>query len=147
MTQTGMANYAIIDENNIVIDTFRGRNEDYLDINWEEYYSNEIGKTVKRYSFNTSGGVHLQGGDPFRINAATIGGTYDTARDAFIEPKPISNPSFILDQTKLQWVPPLEKPDIINNYVWSELQEEWLNVIDAESFLSQNGFIDFKSKS
>ncbi len=37
-------------------------------------------------SYNTSGGVHSQGGTPLRKNYAGIGYTYDAGRDAFIPP-------------------------------------------------------------
>jgi hypothetical protein len=39
-------------------------------------------------SYNTQGGVHLNGGAPLRKNYAGIGFTYDRVRDAFIPPKP-----------------------------------------------------------
>ena len=37
-------------------------------------------------SYNTSGGVHSQGGTPLRKNYAGIGYSYDAGRDAFIPP-------------------------------------------------------------
>lgn len=142
-----MANYAVLDENNIVIDVIRGREENANGIDWEEFYSNETGKIVKRYSFNTLGGVHLEGKEPFRMNAAIIGSTYDVELDAFIQPKPASNPSFILDQTTLTWVTPIPKPTDDKNYVWSETELAWLEVEQAISFVGSTGFFDFRTRT
>ena len=46
-------------------------------------------------SYNTSEGLHLLGGTPFRKNFPGVGYRYDEDRDAFIPPKPFSN--WILD--------------------------------------------------
>ena len=43
-------------------------------------------------SYNTRGGAHILGGTPLRKNYASIGGTYDATRDAFIPPKKYENP-------------------------------------------------------
>ena len=146
MDTTGLANYAILDENNFVIDVFRGREENADGIDWEEYYSNETGKTVKRYSFNTLGGVHANEKNPFRMNAAMIDGTYDPNLDAFIQPKPISNPSFILDPSTLTWSTPFPKPTDGKTYVWSETELQWLEVEQAISIVGNTGFFDFKTR-
>ena len=37
-------------------------------------------------SYNTRGGAHILGGTPLRKNYASIGGTYDATRDAFLPP-------------------------------------------------------------
>ena len=71
----------------------------------------------KQTSYNTYGGEHKLGGTPFRKNYATIGGTYDSSRDAFIPPKPHS--SWVLNETTCQWESPVAKPDDDNYYVLS----------------------------
>ena len=38
-------------------------------------------------SYNTHGGVHANGNTPLRKNYAGIGYSYDSTRDAFIQPK------------------------------------------------------------
>ena len=48
---------------------------------WEGYYGK--GGLCKRTSYNTHGGVHQNGGTPFRKNYAGVGYTYDPVRDAF----------------------------------------------------------------
>lgn len=108
-----MAHYAVLDENNIVIDVFVGKNEDDPPGNWEEYYN------AKRTSYNTSGGIYYEYGEStpsldqskaFRKNFASIGYTYDPARDAFIPPK--LDPSWVLNEFSCCWEPPV--PDSSN---------------------------------
>mgnify|MGYP003125138602 FL=1 len=77
----------------------------------------------KQTSYNTYGGEHKLGGTPFRKNYATIGGTYDSSRDAFIPPKPHS--SWVLNETTCQWESPVAKPDDDNYYVWNEQTQQW----------------------
>ena len=75
-------------------------------------------------SYNTSGGVHLQGGTPLRKNYAGIGYTYDKTLDAFIPPKPYV--SWILDEETCLWNAPIARPD--DNYVWNEDTVSWQEV-------------------
>lgn len=57
-------------------------------------------------SYNTHGGIHANGGTPLRKNFAGVGFTYDTARDAFIPPKP--GDDWVLDDSTCLWDPPPE---------------------------------------
>lgn len=106
-----MAHYAVIDADNVVIQVFVGRDEDDLAEgvdDWEVYYAPE-GHTVKRTSYNTRAGQHINGGTPFRGNYAGIGFTYDEDLDAFISPKPSEDA--VLDEDTFTWVvpePPVE---------------------------------------
>ena len=77
----------------------------------------------KQTSYNTYGGEHKLGGTPFRKNYATIGGTYDSSRDAFIPPKPHS--SWVLNETTCQWEAPVVKPEDDNYYKWNEETQQW----------------------
>ena len=112
-----MAHYAILDENNIVLQVIVGKDEGG-DTDWEVYYGNVTGKTVKRTSYNTNGNVHALGGTPFRKNYATIGGTYDSTRDAFIPMQPYN--SWSLNETTCLWEAPIPYPDDGNAYEWDE---------------------------
>ena len=116
-----MAHYAILDENNIVINVITG-NDEGGETDWEVYYGNITGNTVKRTSYNTCGGVHSLGKTPFRKNFAGIGYTYDVVRDAFIPPKPFN--SWVLDEDTCRWLPPKEKPSD-NEYKWNENNQTW----------------------
>ena len=116
-----MAHYAFIDENNIVVDVITGRNEGNMD--WESYYSMRRGLACKRTSYNTRGGVHSEGGQPFRKNFAGIGYYYDAQRDAFIPPRPY--PSWQLDEESCIWSAPVPRPDGVG-YEWDEAAGAWV---------------------
>lgn len=79
-------------------------------------------------SYNTVEGVHLLGGIPLRKNFAGIGYTYDFVRDAFIPPKPYD--SWVLDEDKCIWIPPIPKPD--GNYAWDEINNNWVEKQPSE---------------
>lgn len=122
-----MAYYALLDENNVVIQVISGRDEtdvvDGID-NWETYYQAQFA-SCKRTSFNMRGGIHSEGKTPFRKNAAGIGYTYDATRDAFIPPKPF--PSWLLNETTCLWDAPQPCP-ADGEYRWDETNQEWVPV-------------------
>lgn len=131
-----MAHYAIIDENNIVIQVFPGKEDgdDGID-NWEQKYSEITKQYCKRTSYNTYGGVHKLGGTPFRKNFAGIGFTYNQIRDAFIPPKPFE--SWVLNEETCLWEPPISLPEDacttgdcegLKQYAWDELTTSWVEV-------------------
>ena len=134
-----MAHYAFLDSNNIVTEVIVGVDENIIQTDtdgtqvggsteaWEIFYGNYRNKTCKRTSRNTYGGVHLQGGSPFRKNFATEGGTYDVDNDAFIDAKPF--PSWILDQTSFLWKPPIPLPKDGKQYLWNEEDNAWDEII------------------
>jgi len=80
-------------------------------------------------SYNTRHGVHYgQDGNPdsgiaLRKNYARRGDTYDSARDAFIAPQPF--PSWILDESTCDWVPPTQCPNDGKTYKWNEDLKAW----------------------
>jgi hypothetical protein len=119
-----MAHYAILDENNVVTQVIVGKDEsDIVDgiSDWETYYGG------KRTSYNTKGGIHSEGGVPFRKNYAGIGYTYDPQRDAFIPPKPL--PSWVLNEQSCLWEPPVPMPDDrILFWNWNESEQKWDSV-------------------
>jgi hypothetical protein len=78
-------------------------------------------------SYNTHGGVHSEGETPLRKNYAGVGYTYDTARDAFIQPQPY--PSWTLDEASCQWQPPTAMPDDGKEYKWNEETTAWDEII------------------
>jgi len=77
----------------------------------------------KQTSYNTHGGVHSNGGTPFRKNHAGIGFSYDEARDAFIPPKTYN--SWVLNENTCLWEAPISKPDNENYYTWNEETQSW----------------------
>ena len=120
-----MAHYAFLNENNIVVEVIGGKDEGTDGVDWEEYYGNFRGLTCKRTSYNTFGNQHNLDGTPFRGNYATIGGTYDSDNDVFINEKPFS--SWVLNSNWL-WEAPVAYPTDGNEYVWSEDTTSWVEV-------------------
>ena len=118
-----MGHYAFLDANNIVTEVITGKNEGEDGINWEQWYGEFRGQTCKRTSYNTSGGVHNNGGTPFRKNYAGIGYSYDSERDAFIPPKPFA--SWLLNEDTCLWEAPVAHPSDGNFYNWNEENQSW----------------------
>jgi len=118
-----MAHYAFLNMQNIVTEVIVGKDETDGPTNWEMHYGNIREQVCKRTSYNTRGGVHSDGGTPFRKNYAGIGYVYDHARDAFIPPKPY--PSWLLDESSCLWKSPVEYPDDGEAYNWDEENQEW----------------------
>ena len=90
-------------------------------IYWEGYYGK--GQLCKRTSYNTIGGVHQNGGTPFRKNYAGVGYTYDPVRDAFYAPQPFE--SWTLNEESCLWECPVERPE--GEYWWKEDTTEWVD--------------------
>ena len=79
-------------------------------------------------SYNTSGGVHSQGGTPLRKNFAGIGYTYDAGRDAFIPPKPYA--SWLLNESTCNWGAPTPMPIVEGKlFTWDEPTLAWVEVV------------------
>lgn len=119
-----MANYALLDKNNIVVKLIVGTDETEGIYDWELYYTQEHRLKCKRTSYNTQAGVHKLGGTPFRKNYAGIGYYYDEQLDAFIPPK--IYPSWQLNESTCLWEPPVAHPQDGNPYEWNEIQQRWL---------------------
>ena len=126
-----MASFAKI-ENNRVLTVESVVNEVLKDSNGIEQeqlgidFLNQLYNTNdnwKQTSYNTHGGVHSNGGIPFRKNHAGIGFTYDENRDAFIPPKPFD--SWILNEQTCNWNAPIPYPNDDNQYSWNEETKNW----------------------
>ena len=122
-----MAHYAYIDSDSIVVAVTVGKDETELinGLDTETYYAQGTPYTVKRTSYNTSGGIHNKGGIPYRKNYAGIGYTYDTVRDAFIAPKPYA--SWVLDEATCLWGAPVPYP-ATGQWRWDEATLSWVEV-------------------
>lgn len=133
-----MAHYALLDENNIVVDVICGCDE-CEEHDWEKIYEESSGLKCKRTSFNTFKGQHNNGKDPFRMNYACIGGTYDEDKDAFIPPKPFN--SWILMEETCTWKAPVDPPELTQeqldagitggNFRWNEEMLIWDGPLDT----------------
>ena len=118
-----MAHYAFLNMQNIVTEVIVGKDETDGPTNWEMHYGNFREQVCKRTSYNTRGGVHTNGGTPFRKNYAGIGYTYDESRDAFIPPKPFD--SWTLNEDSCLWEAPVAMPDDGQMYTWNEETTTW----------------------
>ena len=118
-----MAHYAFLNMQNIVTEVIVGKDETDGPTNWEMHYGNFREQVCKRTSYNTRGGVHINGGTPFRKNYAGIGYTYDETRDAFIPPKPFD--SWALNEDSCLWEAPTAYPDDDQMYTWNEETTSW----------------------
>ena len=78
-------------------------------------------------SYNTQGGVHLDGGIALRKNYAGVGFTYDSVRDAFIAPQPY--PSWVLDEDTCIYEAPVPYPTDDLMYSWDEDTTSWVEII------------------
>jgi hypothetical protein len=120
-----MAHFAKI-ENNTVVDMIvipdeqENRGQDYLNNDMN------MSGTWLQCSYNTYGNQHKLNGTPLRGNYPSVGFTYDSTKDAFIPPKPVDNPSWILDETMLLWVPPIPEPTDNQPWHWDEEQVNWV---------------------
>ena len=118
-----MAHYALLNHNNVVTEVVTGKDEDSVAYNIELVYQDMFKQICKRTSYNTVGGVHKNGGIPFRKNYAGIGYFYDAARDAFIPPQPFN--SWTLNETSCLWEPPIAYPADGQTYEWNEELGTW----------------------
>ena len=126
-----MASFAKIGLNGKVIEVQSVVNEVLYDANGVEqeaigidFLTKLTGWAIwKQTSYNTHGGVHDNGGIPFRKNHAGIGFTYDEDRDAFIPKKPFN--SWVLNEDTCLWNAPVAYPQDNNSYTWNENNLSW----------------------
>ena len=114
-----MAHYAKV-ENSLVTKVIVAEAEFF-----ETFVDSSPGKWIQT-SYNTYGGVHLNGGTPLRKNWAGVGFTYDATKDAFIAPQPYS--SWTLNNTTCLWEAPTAYPDDGKKYKWNEDTTAWVEV-------------------
>ncbi len=124
-----MAHFAKLDENNVVLEVLVVDNKMLLDSNGVEQESLGVAflnsltgwSSWKQTSYNTRGGVHKEGGTPFRKNYAGKDYIYDETRDAFREQQFYS--SWTLNEETCQWEPPIPYPttsSFTTIYYWDE---------------------------
>jgi hypothetical protein len=122
-----MAHYALLDENNTVINVITGVDENITQTDldgtqvggsseaWEQFYAtrpwlNAAG--CKRTSYNNN----------IRKQYAGIGYTYDPTNDVFIAPQPYA--SWSLNEN-FDWQAPTPMPNDGNRYSWNEETQSW----------------------
>jgi len=78
-------------------------------------------------SYNTRGGVHLNGGIPLRKNSAGVDFIYDVDKDAFIPPQNFI--SWTLNEDTYLWEAPVAYPTDDKMYDWDEDTVSWIESI------------------
>ena len=124
-----MAHFAKINESNIVTQVVVVNDSDgNNDTNGQNFLNNlfKTTHTWKKTSYNTYGNTHRLGGTPYRKNFASVGFTYDSSRDAFIEPKPYN--SWTLNETTCLWESPVAYPSDGKSYDWDEDNRQWVEI-------------------
>jgi hypothetical protein len=128
-----MASFAKLNSNNIVervesvvnevLKDSNGVEQETIGIQFLRTLYNEPNAIWKQTSYNTKGGIHTEGGIPFRKNHAGIGYTYDANKNAFIPEKPFN--SWVLNEQTCLWESPVAYPIDGQIYNWNEQTLSW----------------------
>lgn len=131
-----MAHYSLLDENNVVVNVIKGRDEWDLPegiTSWEEHYGEFHGMRCVRTSINTRFNVRLDPetneptGEPgFRGNYGGIGMIFDETLGedgVFLYPQPY--PSWTMNEN-YRWIPPTPYPDDGQPWEWDEESLSWV---------------------
>lgn len=138
-----MAHYAVINEDNIVVQVFVGKDEGQ-GTDWEvEYGKFYPGHIVRRTSYNTRGGKYLNAdgtehedqSKAFRKNYAGKGCIWDEARDAFYHPS--NYPSWTFNETTCMWQAPHD-PVPSDHPTGEEFDQGWRVVWDEDAYQADN---------
>jgi hypothetical protein len=117
-----MANFAKLDENNIVLEVNVVSN-DALDASNEEASGIAF---LTEWSGGHSNWKQTSYNGTIRKNFASAGFTYDENRDAFIDVKPFE--SWVLNEDNCWWYPPVDYPTDGKLYFWDESIISWVEV-------------------
>jgi len=120
-----MANFAMLDENNIVTQVITIYNNNILDENGVESEDVGIDFCRKLFEENTNW-KQTSYNNNMRVRHASIGYSYNQTLDAFIPPQPFS--SWVLNEETADWQSPLGlTPELTEQniddgffYVWDE---------------------------
>ena len=86
----------------------------------------------KKCSYNTSGGVHKNGGTPFRANYPGIGWYYNSEHDIFHPARPYA--SYTLNTTTGMWEAPIAQPELTEAEVEAGSYYRW----DEDAYQADN---------
>ena len=118
-----MAHFAKLDNNNLVQQVIVVHNNELL----ENGIESEAKGIVFCKSLFDGNWVQTSYNSTFRKNYAGIGDTYDSARDAFIAPKPFN--SWVLDEATCRWQAPTPMPTDDKSYTWNEETLSWDEIV------------------
>jgi hypothetical protein len=118
-----MAHFAKLDQNNVVTAVHVVNNIEMLVADGSESEMMGVAFLI-RWSGGYSNWKQTSYNGKTRKNYAGIGYTYDSARDAFIPPKPF--PSWVLNEETCLWDAPVAMPDDGQLYNWDEATTNWV---------------------
>lgn len=123
-----MANFAKLDDNNIVLQINSVSDNELLDENGVLQEERGIAFLIQ-WSGGYQNWKQTCSDNTFRKNYAGIGFKYDSVRDAFIPPKPYN--SWILNEETCRWDPPVPYPadgGLLTGkfYSWNEETQTWV---------------------
>ena len=137
-----MAHFAKISDTSKVLTVLTLDNKDMLNADgveeeavgqaYLEKHNNWPAEKWIQTSYNTSGGIHLNGGIALRGNYAGIGYTWDEDNNIFYGKKPYA--SWVLNTTTATWHSPIgdapddltdEEKDAGTHYTWNEVGQSW----------------------
>jgi hypothetical protein len=119
-----MAHFAQLDENNVVVNVIVVADEDTTGGDGVEDESVGIAFLKATFGEDTNWAKTSYNAN-IRKNYASIGGVFDTDRDAFIPPKPFN--SWLLNEDTCTWEAP--KPHPLDNEKpvrWDEETKDWV---------------------
>ena len=118
-----MANFAKLDQNNVVIDVNAVNNDVVDNLPFPE--SEPLGVAfLTEWSGGYTNWKQTSINNNFRKHAAGIGYIYDATLDSFIPPKPY--PSWLLNTTTCIWQAPIPYPTDGKDYYWDEATLSWV---------------------
>ena len=142
-----MAHFAKISENNevltvLTLDNKDMHNADGVEVEsigqvYLEKHNNWPAQMWIQTSYNTYGGIHREGGTPFRGNYAGIGYTWDSTNNLFWPSKP--HASWLKHHASVSWKSPIGDAPALTaeqesqntadthgwSYVWNETNTTW----------------------
>jgi len=125
-----MAHFALLDDNNVVLNVLYVDNNDMLDGEGNESEALGIAQCREGLGKPNARLVKTSFSGSIRYRYAGIGFTYDEERDVFLTPK--EWPSWVLNTTTLCWEPPTAEPELTeeqrnvgSHYVWNEETTSW----------------------
>lgn len=124
-----MGHYAKIEDGLVTFVTVSRDEDDDRELE----ISAETGEMYRRCSYNTHGGVHANGGTPWRYNYPGPGWSFSDAPEwaaqggAFIPPQPY--PSWVLNPATALWDAPTPMPAEGGPWDWDEATLSWVSAI------------------
>jgi hypothetical protein len=122
-----MAHFALIDENNFVLQVVVVSNNELIDEENVESEKKGINFLKSIFGENTNW-VQTSYNGKIRANYAGIGFSYDAENNVFIAPKPYD--SWVLNKQTFTWEPPIQKPEF--PAAWNEQSLSWVEIVTSD---------------